>query len=525
MTLRIFSAEAEAGLDSLILQDTSLKATASIRKTEKISHDDLRFNKLSKSLANANPDQIDLYYLEAVLVSTVWNKNDDVFLPEPTWAARHTPVDKQFNFMHDDDDIIGHITASYVEDFNGNVIPDDTPEDQIPSEFNIVTQAVIYTSRSNPEKQEQIQSIIASIEGGENKWKVSMECLFPHFDYAVLNKGSAEFKVIPRNEASASLSKHLRVYGGTGEYNNWKIGRALRGLTFSGKGLVDQPANERSEIRSDKTPVVTVASSLITPTYTWGSNYSVTASDKYSGTFAELDNDANTELESQENKMSEDLQRKVAQLESDLAEANKSKEEMKKKMDEQKDKETKALISQHEETIANKDSEIADLKTKLDDVQADLDTTKADLDKVEKEKAEAEKAVASLEEEKKTTARKAELLNAGASEEKADELVEKWSSASDEQFADVVGLVEEATKAEKHMDEKDKKDKKGKEKDKSEASDESEDDDESAEADVLDDIEKDDKSSASLNSDANDDDGDGLHKTLANYFAKSKNRR
>ena len=67
---------------------------------------------LGKIKADANPDQIDLFYIKSVLVSTGWNKNDDVFDAAETWAARNTPEDKQFNFMHNENDIIGHITGS-----------------------------------------------------------------------------------------------------------------------------------------------------------------------------------------------------------------------------------------------------------------------------------------------------------------------------------------------------------------------------------------------------------------------------
>jgi len=512
MTLKVFSAEAEAGLEELILQDTIVKTVASIKSLKHASKEDIENEtdeQFARTIAKANPDQIDLYYLESILVSTVWNKNDDVFLPEPTWAARHTPEDKQFNYMHDDDDIIGHITGSYVEDFYGNLIPDDTPEDKIPSEFNIVTQAVIYTARSNPETKERIDEIIDSIERGEGKWKVSMECLFPHFDYAALNKETGEFKIIPRNESSASLSKHLRVYGGSGEYGKWKIGRALRGLTFSGKGLVDNPANERSDIRKEKTEVVTIASDNFAPEYRWGKNYMVTASDKNSGTFADISE--TDKLENQENKMSEDLTKRIAQLETELSEAKKDKEEMKKKMDEQKYQETKALISQHEDTIASKDSDIASLQKELDDAKAALDTAKSDLEKANEEKAEAQKAIAQLEEEKTKAERKAELVKVGASEDEAQATVEEWLGASDEQFSKVVKLTEAAYKNKSEEEEAMKK--KGK------ASDDVEDEEGEDASESLDNIEDDETSQASLNS--NEDDsksGNKLSKSLANYF-------
>lgn len=191
--------------------------------------------------ANANPQQVDLYYIKSVLVSTGWNKNDDVFSPEITFAARNTPEDKQFNFMHDENDIIGHITGSYVVDRNGDRIV----AEEAPSEFDIITEAVLYNSWTDPENRMRMNSIIAEIEQG--KWFVSMECLFAGFDYALISPEGSH-TTVARNEDSAFLTKHLRAYGGTGEYEKYKVGRSLRGISFSGKGLVNKPANPRSYI-------------------------------------------------------------------------------------------------------------------------------------------------------------------------------------------------------------------------------------------------------------------------------------
>ena len=196
-----------------------------------------------KIQASANPKQIDLYYIKSILVSTGWNKNDDVFAPEQTWAARTTPEDKQFNFMHNENDIIGHITGSYVVDRQGATIAADT--ETAPSEFDIITEAVLYNSWTNPDNRERMQKIIDEIEQG--KWFVSMECLFAGFDYALIDQ-QGNPKVIARNEQSSFLTKHLRAYGGTGEYEGYKVGRSLRDISFSGKGLVSRPANPRSII-------------------------------------------------------------------------------------------------------------------------------------------------------------------------------------------------------------------------------------------------------------------------------------
>ena len=157
--------------------------------------------------------------------------------------AKNTPEDKPFNFMHDEKDIIGHITSNEVVDFSGN--PIDSALEVAPKEFNILTSAVIYTEWSDLEQKQRLNQIVAEIE--DNKWFVSMECLFPNFDYALKNS-KGETKVVRRDEASAFLTKHLRSYGGTGTYDDYQVGRLLRNLSFSGKGLVSKPANPRSII-------------------------------------------------------------------------------------------------------------------------------------------------------------------------------------------------------------------------------------------------------------------------------------
>ena len=160
-----------------------------------------------------------------------------------TWVARKTPEDKPFNYMHDEMDIIGHITANRVVDFEGEAIDEsiETP----PKDFNIITDAVIYKSWSDVEQRERINTLVEEIK--EGKWYVSMECLFPNFDYALIDS-EGQTKLIERSEASAFLTKHLRAYGGSGLYEDYKVGRLLRNISFSGKGLVSKPANPRSVI-------------------------------------------------------------------------------------------------------------------------------------------------------------------------------------------------------------------------------------------------------------------------------------
>lgn len=234
-------------LDGLELQMTSKSAVAEcqIIKTSDYTNevtDDLR--KVIAQYSPSNPDQIDLHYLNCVLVSLGWNKNDDVFDKEELWNARSTPEDKPFNYMHDESDIIGHITGSVVFNRDGSEV-DAVELDSVPEDFDIITSAVIYKAWSDAEQSIRVKDLISQIENGD--WSVSMECLFNNFDYAILQPDGTQ-KILARTEASAFLTKHLRAYGGDGEYEGYKVGRLLRNISFSGIGLVNKPANPRSVI-------------------------------------------------------------------------------------------------------------------------------------------------------------------------------------------------------------------------------------------------------------------------------------
>ena len=234
--MKIYKQEKIDGLESSLENDSTIAYCTLAEKCEPPANQNQDISKvIASNLDEGNEKQIDLFYLKSILVSTGWNRNDDVFDPKELWDARKTPEDKPFNFMHDESDIIGHITGNVVVDFDGNELSEvyDTGAD-LPSSFNILTTSVIYTAWSDTEQRERMQKIVAEIE--EGKWFVSMECLFPDFDYAVVDE-EGKASVIKRTEASAFLTKHLRSYGGTGKYQNYQVGRLLRQLSFSGKRL------------------------------------------------------------------------------------------------------------------------------------------------------------------------------------------------------------------------------------------------------------------------------------------------
>lgn len=413
--MKIYQSEIESGLSDLIKNNTvAYCAQANLHKgsieTAKVVINDA--DVLEKVVAQ-NKDQMDLYYLESVLVSTGWNKNDDVFSAQETWAARNTPEDKQFNFMHNEDDIIGHITGSYVINREGERLTDDAAA---PEQFDIVTQAVLYTSWSGEEKRERMSKIIAEIEEGE--WFVSMECLFPAFDYA-LQTSEGETKIIERNEASAFLTKHLRAYGGEGVYENYRIGRLLRNLAFSGKGLVSKPANPRSIIL-DKNDL-----------------------------FDESESQILTISSIKESNMS-DLDKQVEDLRAELAEAKEANEALKEQVVAEQQAEFETKIAELEATIAEQAEALAAKEATIAEQAEAMKNGEEEMKKKMDELREMKKKEAMMK-------RKAELEEAGLEAEEAEATLADFDGVDDETFAKVVALMKK--KADKHADKEEKEEK------------------------------------------------------------------
>lgn len=243
----IFKSEIQDGLKEKIISSMSISSTCELEIC-----DPFVLNKPLRAIAE-NKNQMDLHYLKSILVTTGWNKNDDVFDKAEVWTARNTPSDKPFNYEHDQKQIIGHITGSKVIDENGNDVEEGISIDELPKKFHILTSAVLYKFWEDPKKQEEMNDIISGI--ANNKWFVSMEALFNNFDYAM--DDGVTSKVIARNEKTAFLTKHLRAYGGNGVFNNIKIGRVLKNIVFSGKGLVRKPANPESIIFDETEAFIT----------------------------------------------------------------------------------------------------------------------------------------------------------------------------------------------------------------------------------------------------------------------------
>lgn len=238
--MQIFEQEIADGLEEHIKASAAISyATAAVPCVDVPST-----MKHIKSLASY--DDSDLYYVQSILVSSSWNKNDDIFDKQEVWAAKNTPAHKPTNLEHDESIIMGHITSNWPITEDGILIDENTPVENLPEKYHILTGSVIYKGFSNPELKERSAKLISEIQDGTKY--VSMECFFNGFDYGLIDKSTGEYKVLARNAETAYLTKHLRAYGGLGEHQNYKIGRVLRNITFSGKGFVNKPANPDSII-------------------------------------------------------------------------------------------------------------------------------------------------------------------------------------------------------------------------------------------------------------------------------------
>ena len=408
--MKIYQSEIQDGLADT-LKNNSIACCAIAEKSDPMPIPELdaatqkQLEKLGIATAE-NKDQIDLYYLKSILVSTGWNKNDDVFDPSELWSAKDTPEDKPFNYMHDEKDIIGHITGNIAVSFDGQEI--DPEAEEVPSEFNILTTSVIYTEWSDIAQRERMQKIVSEI--GDGKWFVSMECLFPNFDYALAsNDGS--IKVIPRNEASAFLTKHLRSYGGSGRYQNYRVGRLLRTLSFSGKGLVSKPANPRSVILE-------------------GNEF-----------FDESKAEILTVSSIKENVMSDNYEKQVAELQKELSEAKAANEALKDKVVAEQHAEFSEKIQNLEATIADQATKLAEQEEANKTLAESLKSQEEALAAKDEEFNNQEKELAAMKQKEAMMQRKAKLEDIGLESDEATATVEEFKSINDETFDKIVAVM------------------------------------------------------------------------------------
>jgi len=199
-------------------------------------------------LAFPDEKQQDLQYIRSILVSAGTNKNGAHFLPSEMLKAHNTVVNKAIDIEHEESKVIGHIYECAFLHKNGDsfdpmaIIKEYEAAGRNLDEnldTDIAVAGVIHKMR--------FPEIADEISAGE--WKVSMECYFRDFDIRIGNS------IISRNEAMALgydpdllVRGFVKLKAGSKELGMHHVARVLRDITFSGMGIVKNPANPHSII-------------------------------------------------------------------------------------------------------------------------------------------------------------------------------------------------------------------------------------------------------------------------------------
>lgn len=219
--------------------------TASIKLDE--ATDELRKEVASVINLPAEGDkQPDLSYFSAILVSTGTNLNNACFLGSELVAAAGTIVSKALDVEHAEQEVIGHIYSSAFTDSKHEPL-DLTELASVETasldakDMHIQIGCVVYKNRF-PELAKEIAA---------QDYKVSMECYYKDFDIkigdTIIPRAAAEAVGLETTNESIYGQKAKVVKNGL-EIANGDVARVLRGICFSGVGIVKNPANPDSII-------------------------------------------------------------------------------------------------------------------------------------------------------------------------------------------------------------------------------------------------------------------------------------
>lgn len=440
--ITVFQAEKDAGLEQQIQSKASVAYVSPICGPEikpSVLQSELSYKDAIKDfVSKAGHDDSDIYHTYSILVSTTWNRNDDVFSKEEVWAARNTPQYKPTNLEHDEKKIVGGMIGNWPVDAEFNLIPKDQEMNSLPDPFHILVASVIYRQWQDPEYQARAEELIEKIESGE--MFVSMECVFRGFDYAIQSPDGNNH-VLARSEETAFLSKHLRAYGGTGEYQDHKVGRLLRNITFSGKGYVNKPANPDSII-FDKNHVFDFSNASAAKNLFFQDN-GVRINRICSEKKTKENSDMSNELLNNQIKELKDTVASLKEENSNLS-----------------DKLSKANVEKWEVQVAELTQQVEELQAQIDTASENLieaNTKAEELEQKLSDEAEArvkaEEQIQAFEAEKIKAARVGALVEAGLTEEDALAKLEVFSDLNDEQFEAIAETIKAAQPTEEAVEE------------------------------------------------------------------------
>lgn len=186
----------------------------------------------------------DLMFFSGIFVSSGSNLNNAFFLPSELVKAAPSVDHKALDIEHAENEIVGHIYSSKFIDKAGDELDlkelASMDEGSLNTmELDVLIGGILYKSRF-PQIAEEVAA---------GKWCLSMETYFQSFDIkiggVIMSRKEAEALGIAADTVLGKMAKVLRKGK---EMAEGQVLRVLRGLLFSGCGLVKIPANPRSVI-------------------------------------------------------------------------------------------------------------------------------------------------------------------------------------------------------------------------------------------------------------------------------------
>ena len=434
----------ELDIQNLILDNKSITYASSIEPCLKESE---FYNKIEQNCSEllqqkykiedtitASIKNKNLYFYTAILATSSLNKNDDYFSVYELWKAKDTPVLRPTNLEHESDRIVGHTIKSFVIDEQNNIVDPITDIKDLPIKCHILIGNVLYKPASNfsDEYNKSVSQVLEEIENGSKF--LSLECLFNSFDYILTN--DKETKFISRNNETSFLTKALRIYGGNGEFKNYKVGRVVKDFTFCAVALVNRPANPESVIlkRDSNENFIEAKNIKFDEKMDFSQNYGVVnnsnQNNKENSLMSEFYIEQNKKLEEQ-NKV---LATQLDEIKEKFAQSHAKEQEVKiSNLTTEVADITKALKLEQEALSTNK-SAAAELQKKLDE----SDKINAELTKSNKELTDK---FAAIEAEQKVKARTDLFIAGGFSIEDAEKEVKTFANLDDAQFKVVADRI------------------------------------------------------------------------------------
>jgi len=424
--MKVYQAEKEAGLEKQIRANASIAYTMPAMLDKDVSSSNTFSTDIKDIVAKASSDDDDVFKVYSILVSTSWNKNDDVFSPDEVWASRETPLYKPTNLEHNEKEIVGNIIGNWPVDKNFDLLNSDINSKDLPDVYHILVASVIYRQWQDPEYKARAEQLIREIQSGEKC--VSMECIFKGFDYAV-ESPDGEYHVIARGENTAFLTQHLRAYGGGGVYQDHKVGRLLRNITFSGKGFVANPANPDSIIfNSDRDFPFSKASCIDGLCFNKKGVSNIVVENPISEP-------------KQESEMSDYLEKEVADLKVALESSKAEVKELTEKLSEASVKEYETQIEELKASLENVETEKQSFVTVAEAAEEKVASLEATIAELTEKLNQAEAEMYGMKEKDKKEKRMASLVEAGMDAEDAAAQVDTFDNLSDEQFEVFAGMM------------------------------------------------------------------------------------